>query len=68
VNPARARKPKPQAAAPSPVELAPVERANDSLPGVPEVTAAPIATVSEALDDTLTAVGEAVAPLVPALR
>jgi RNA polymerase sigma-70 factor, ECF subfamily len=67
-NPARAKEPKPQAAAPGPVEPSPVEQMNDSLPTVPEVTAAPVATVTEALDDTVTALGEAVAPLVPALR
>jgi RNA polymerase sigma-70 factor (ECF subfamily) len=67
VSPAQPKKAKPQASAPSPVEPSPVERASGSLPAVPEVTAAPLATVTKALDDTVAAVGEAVAPLTPAL-
>jgi RNA polymerase sigma-70 factor (ECF subfamily) len=58
---------KPQVAAPSPVEPAPLERATDSLPTLPELTDAPLATVTKALDDTVAAVGEAGAPLIPAL-
>jgi RNA polymerase sigma-70 factor (ECF subfamily) len=68
VSRAHPKKTKPQAAAPSPVEPSPVERANDSLPTVPEVTAAPVATVTKTLDDTVAAVVEALAPLAPALR
>jgi RNA polymerase sigma-70 factor (ECF subfamily) len=67
VNLAHPNKAKSQAAPASLVESPPVERASDSLPTVPEVTAAPVATVTEALDDTVAAVGEAVVPLVPAL-
>jgi RNA polymerase sigma-70 factor (ECF subfamily) len=67
VSPAQPTKAKPQASAPSPVEPSPVERASGSLSTVPEVTAAPLATVTKALDDTVAAVGEAVAPLTPAL-
>jgi RNA polymerase sigma-70 factor (ECF subfamily) len=64
------KKAKPQVAAPSPVEPAPLEPTTgptDSLPKVPELTDAPVATVTNALDDTLAAVGEAGAPLLPAL-
>jgi len=61
------KKAKPQVAAPRPVEPAPLERATDSLPTVPELTDAPLATATKALDDTVAAVGEAGAPLIPAL-
>jgi RNA polymerase sigma-70 factor (ECF subfamily) len=69
-GPVKATQPKeakPQVAAPSPVEPAPLERATDSLPTVPALTDAPVATVTKALDDTLAAVDEAGAPLIPAL-
>jgi RNA polymerase sigma-70 factor, ECF subfamily len=61
------KKAKPQVAAPSPIEPAPLERATDSLPTVPPLTDAPVATVTKALDDTFAAVGEAGVPLLPAL-
>jgi RNA polymerase sigma-70 factor (ECF subfamily) len=61
------KKAKPHVAVPSPVEPAPLERATDSLPTVPALTDAPVAKVTKALDDTIAAVGEAGAPLIPAL-
>jgi RNA polymerase sigma-70 factor (ECF subfamily) len=67
VRPTQPKKAKPQVAAPSPVGLAPLGRPTDSLPTVPELTDAPVATVTKALDETLAAVGEAGAPLLPAL-
>jgi hypothetical protein len=67
VKPTQLKRAKPQAAAPSPVEPAPLERPTDSLPSVPDVTADPVATVTKALDDTIATVGEAGAPLLPAL-
>jgi RNA polymerase sigma-70 factor, ECF subfamily len=67
VKPTQPKKAKPHVAAPSPVEPAPLERATDSLPTAPELTDAPVATVTKALDDTVAAVGEAGAPLIPAL-
>jgi hypothetical protein len=67
VKPTQPKKAKPHVAAPSPVEPAPLEGATDSLPTAPELTDAPVATVAKALDDTLAAVGEAGAPLIPAL-
>jgi RNA polymerase sigma-70 factor (ECF subfamily) len=67
VKTSQPKKAKPQVAAPSPVEPAPLERANNSLPTVPPLTDAPVATVTKALDDTLAAVGEAGAPLLPPL-
>jgi RNA polymerase sigma-70 factor, ECF subfamily len=67
VKPTQSKKTKPQVLAPSPVEPAPLQRATDSLPTVPALTDAPVATVTKALDDTLAAVGEAGAPLIPAL-
>ena len=69
-GPVKATQPKeakPHVAAPSPVEPAPLERATDSLPTVPPLADAPVATVTNALDDTLAAVDEAGAPLLPAL-
>jgi hypothetical protein len=66
VKPAQ-RKAKPQVAAPNPVDPARLERATDSLPTVPEATAAPVATVTKALDDTVAVVDEVVARLTPAL-
>lgn len=66
-KPTQLKRAKPQAAAPSPVEPAPLERPTDSLPSVPDVTADPVATVTKALDDTIATVGEAGAPLLPAL-
>lgn len=68
VKPTQPRKAKPQVATPSPVEPAPLERTTDTLPTVPGLTDAPLTTVTKALDDTVAAVGEAVAPLTPALR
>jgi RNA polymerase sigma-70 factor, ECF subfamily len=67
VRPTQTKKPSPQVVAPSPAEPAPLERATDSLPGVPELTTAPVATVTKLLDDTRAAVDEALAPLTPAL-
>jgi hypothetical protein len=67
MKPAQPNKERPQAVAPSPVEPSPVDRTTDSLPAVPEVTDTPVATVTKALDDTVAAVGEAAAPLTPAL-
>jgi RNA polymerase sigma-70 factor (ECF subfamily) len=67
VKPTQSKKAKPHVAAPSPVEPAPLDGATDSLPTAPELTDAPVATVAKALDDTLAAVGEAGAPLIPAL-
>ena len=67
VKPTGTKQAKPQVAAPSPVEPAPVERTTDSLPTVPKLTDAPVAAVTKALDDTVAAVGEAGAPLIPAL-
>jgi RNA polymerase sigma-70 factor (ECF subfamily) len=67
VRPTQTEKPKPQVVAPSPAEPAPLEGATDSLPGVPELTTAPVATVTKLLDDTVAAVDEALAPLTPAL-
>jgi RNA polymerase sigma-70 factor (ECF subfamily) len=67
VKPTQPKKAKPHVAALSPVEPTPLEGANDSLPTVPPLTDAPVATVTKALDDTLAAVGEAGAPLLPAL-
>ena len=67
VKPTQSKKTKPQVLAPSRVEPAPLQRATDSLPTVPALTDAPVATVTKALDDTLAAVGEAGAPLIPAL-
>jgi RNA polymerase sigma-70 factor (ECF subfamily) len=67
VRPTQTKKPTPQVVAPSPAGPAPLERATDSLPGVPELTTAPVATVMTVLDDTVAAVDEALAPLTPAL-
>jgi RNA polymerase sigma-70 factor (ECF subfamily) len=67
VKPTQPKKAKPQVLAPSPVEPPPLQRATDSLPTVPALTDAPLGTVTKALDDTLAAVGEAGAPLIPAL-
>jgi DNA-directed RNA polymerase specialized sigma24 family protein len=67
VKPTLPKKAKPQMLAPSAVQPAPLERATDSLPTVPALTDAPVATVTKALDDTLAAVGETAAPLIPAL-
>jgi RNA polymerase sigma-70 factor (ECF subfamily) len=67
VKPTQPKKAKPQMLAPSPVEPAPLERATDSLPTVPALTDAPVTTVTKALDDTLAAVSETAAPLIPAL-
>jgi RNA polymerase sigma-70 factor (ECF subfamily) len=66
-KPTQPKKTKPQMLAPSAVEPAPLERATDSLPTVPALTDAPVATVTKALDDTLAAVGETAVPLIPAL-
>jgi hypothetical protein len=67
VKPTQPKKAKPHVAAPSPVEPAPLEGATDSLPTAPELTDAPVATVTKALDDTVAALGEAGAQLIPAL-
>jgi RNA polymerase sigma-70 factor, ECF subfamily len=66
-KPAQPKQAKPQRSGPSPVDLARLERATDSLPTVPEVTVAPVTTVTKAVDDTAAVVGEAVARLTPAL-
>jgi RNA polymerase sigma factor (sigma-70 family) len=67
VKPAQRKKAKQQVVAPSTVDPRRLERATDSLPTVPEVTDAPVATVTKALDDTAGVVGEAVTRLTPAL-
>jgi RNA polymerase sigma-70 factor (ECF subfamily) len=67
VKPTQLKKAKPQVVAPRPVEPAPLERTTESLPAVPALTDAPVATVTKALDDTLAAVREAGVPLIPAL-
>jgi len=64
---AQPKKTRPQAAPPSPVDPARLERATDSLPAVPDATTAPVATVTKALDDTVAVVGGAAARLTPAL-
>jgi RNA polymerase sigma-70 factor, ECF subfamily len=67
MKPTQPKKANPQVAAPRPVEPVPLERPTESLPTVPELTDAPVATVTKALDDTLAAVREAGVPLIPAL-